>query len=204
VEGGERGPRSASSPARRRALRRGRRAPEAQPLEQGPPRLAPGVHSHQPPPAAAAWTRKDVDGEHPAQQRRPPRRTLPRRRRRPRARAWPRGRRPVLLSLGAPRHHRRSSRRVPCEHAVKAQRAKTRRQNQQRQLLDQLQRVQQQVRSAVGPRMRQRDERLSAATSENGPATTSPAFRRSQPAAPSTPRRAGSRASRVCSPRCGR
>jgi hypothetical protein len=38
---------------------------------------------HQPPPAAAAWTRNDVEGEHPAQPRRPPRRTLPRRRRRP-------------------------------------------------------------------------------------------------------------------------
>ena len=61
------------SPARRRArrLRRGQRAHEAQPLEQGPPRLAPGVHSHEPPPAAAARTRTDVEGEHPAQQRRP-------------------------------------------------------------------------------------------------------------------------------------
>jgi hypothetical protein len=53
------------SPARRRArrLRRGRRAHEAQPLEQGPQRLAPGVHSHEPPPAPAARTRKDIDGE---------------------------------------------------------------------------------------------------------------------------------------------
>ena len=75
------------SPARRRArrLRRGRRAHEAQPLEQGPQRLAPGVHSHEPPPAAAARTRKDVEGEHPAQQRRRPRRTLTRRSHRRRA-----------------------------------------------------------------------------------------------------------------------
>jgi len=49
--------------ARRRArrLRRGRRAHEPQPLEQGPQALAPRVHPH------------DVQGEHPAQQRRPQR-----------------------------------------------------------------------------------------------------------------------------------
>src|SRR2546422_10553857 len=73
--------------------------------------------SHEPPPAAAARTRKDVDGEHPAQQRRPLRRTLTRRSHRRRG--------ALLLSLGAPRNHRRPPRRVRREHPVKAQIAET-------------------------------------------------------------------------------
>ena len=96
-----------------------------------PPRFALGVHSHEPPPAAAARTRKDVEGEHPAQQRRRPRRTLTRRSHR---------RRGVRRRLGAPRNDPRPPRRVWPEHAMKARRVKTRGRNQQCQLLDELQR----------------------------------------------------------------
>src|SRR2546422_7115013 len=48
------------------------------------------------------------------------------------------------------------------EHPVKAQRVKTWGRNQQRQLLDELQRIQQQVRGAVGSRMRQLEHHLPA------------------------------------------
>ncbi len=45
---------------------------------------------------------------------------------------------------------------------MKAQCVKARGRNQERQLLDQLQRIQQQVRGAVGPRMRQLEHDLPA------------------------------------------
>jgi hypothetical protein len=99
--------------SRRRARRRRgwRRAVEPEPLEQDPQALAPGVHAHDPPPAAAARALKDVKGEHPAQKRRP-RRTLTLRtprpwrrlRQRPRPLARPRRRRPFIDSRGAPRN----------------------------------------------------------------------------------------------------
>src|SRR3989454_8647607 len=69
----------------------------------------------------------------------------------------------VLVSLGARRNDRRPPRRVRREHPVKAQRVKTWGRNQQRQLLDELQRIQQQVRGAVGSRMRQLEHPLPAA-----------------------------------------
>jgi hypothetical protein len=56
--------------------------------------------------------RGHVEGEHPAQQRRPPRRTLTRRSHRRRG--------TLLLSLGARWNHRRPPRRVRREHPVKA------------------------------------------------------------------------------------
>src|SRR2546426_3699598 len=68
----------------------------------------------------------------------------------------------VLVSLGARRNDRRPPRRVRREHPVKAQRVKTWGRNQQRQLLDELQRIQQQVRGAVGSRMRQLEHHLPA------------------------------------------
>jgi hypothetical protein len=143
------------SPSRRRArrLRRGDALTHPSRSSRARRRSPPGVHPHQPPPAAAR-TRKDVQGEHPAQQRRPPRRTLTRRSHRRRG--------ALRLSLGAPRNHRRPPRRVRREHPVKAQRVKTRGRNQQRQLLDELQRIQWQVGRPIRPQMRQLEHHLPA------------------------------------------
>ncbi len=150
-------------PARGRARRRrrGRRAPEPQPLEQDPQALAPRVHPHKPPPAAAAQTLEHVRGEHPAQQRRL-RRPLrwrtpgPRRRLRERPRPLAGHRR----RGSAPWNDLRPPRRGRTEHPMKAQRMKSTGRNQDRQLLDQLQRIQQQVGRAICSRMRQLEHHL--------------------------------------------
>ena len=154
----------ARAAARATAPPRATRTHEPQPLEQGLQGLAPGVHPHDPPPAAAARPRTHVQGEDPPQQRRPHRRTLTRRSPRPgrRPRPGPRGRGPVLDSLGAPRNARRPPPRDRTEHPMNAQYVNAQGRNQQRQLLDQLQRIQQQVRGAVGPRMRQLEHQLPA------------------------------------------
>ena len=76
------------SPLRRRARRGrgGRRAVEPEPLEQPMQALASGVDAHDPPAPAAARAVEHVQGEHPAQERRPrqpPRRPRPVRTRHP-------------------------------------------------------------------------------------------------------------------------
>jgi len=138
------------SPLRRRArgLRGWRGDHEPEPLEQDPQALALRVHPHDPPPAAAARALKDVQDEHPAQQRRP-RRPLswrtpgPGRRLRPRRRplAWHHRR------GSTPRNDRRPPRRGRPENPLKAKRMKSTGRNQDRNLLDQLQRIQQDAAS---------------------------------------------------------